>query len=151
MRVNATSIMTLFKETLPAIMEKADLSLKSEIYPLFHSHKLYRFFDNNSIDYLTSYDLELQLLKRGMISDMGVTIRLEGFKKAGVSAFDVSGDLAFHFEDYHYTIGPFRAKPWFTKLYDQLPDEKERNQITNDLIEHLIKRTNEKILSIRQS
>jgi hypothetical protein len=66
MKVNEAAIMAMFKETLPAIMENADRSLESEIYPLFNDRKLFRFFDNNSFEYNTSYDLGTTLLQAGL-------------------------------------------------------------------------------------
>lgn len=147
-KVNAEVILKIYKELLPVIMEKADEALNKEVFPLFDSHVLYRSFDDNSYEYNTSVDLELQLLKRGLVQQVGVTIALKGFKKAGVKAFDVLSDLHIYFNDYNYMIGGTTSDPWATKLYDQMPTSKEIAGLANKFIDHLIKQVNQKILAI---
>jgi hypothetical protein len=151
LKINETSILDLFNHTLPAIMNKADESLEQEIYPLFDDYHLLRTFDSNTFEYLTSYDLEKHFQQRGLIHDMSVIIKLKGFKKAGIKAFDVTSDLIFHFNDYNYTIGPFTASCWLTKLYGQLPSEAELDKITNDLINHIIRQINERIIEVKRN
>jgi hypothetical protein len=147
-KVDAKVILKIFKELLPAIMGKADEALNKEVFPLFDSHVLYRSFDNNSYEYNTSVDLELQLLKRGLVQQVGVTISLKGFKKAGIKAFDVLSDLFIYFNDYNFMIGGTRSNPWTTKLYNEMPTNKEIDGLANQFINHLIKQVNQKILEI---
>ncbi|SDH52216.1 hypothetical protein ACQ86K_12795 [Mucilaginibacter sp. P19] len=147
-KVNAAAIMRLFKELLPEIMTNADTALESEIYPLFNSHNLYRTFDNNSFEYNTSYDLELYLYQRGTAQQLGVTISLKGFKKAGVEAFDVIDDLFIFFNDYNYMIGNNKTHPWLVKMYHQMPSSDEIIRVANQLIDSLITKINRKILAV---
>jgi hypothetical protein len=149
LKINKHSLLDLFTQILPAIMNKADQSLEMEIYPLFSDYHLLRTFDNNTFEYLTSYDLEKHFQLRGLIHDMSVIIKLEGFKKAGLDAFNVTSDLVFQFNDYNYTIGPCRAIPWITKLYGQLPNEAELDKLTADFINHIIRQINDRIIEVK--
>ncbi|WP_295801148.1 hypothetical protein [Mucilaginibacter sp.] len=139
----------IFQELLPAIMDNASKALESEIFPLFNEHILYRSFDNNSYEYNTSYDLELHLYKRGLVHQLGITISLKGFKKAGIRAFDVMTDLFIYFNDYNYMIGYSKSKPWMTKLYNQRPSEDEIAKVADDFINNAIKQINQKILDLQ--
>lgn len=147
-KVNPGAITRLFTELLPAIMSSADKALDTEIYPLFNSHHLYRTFDNNSFEYNTSYDLELYLNQRGTAQQLGVTLSLKGFKKAGVNAFDVIDDLLIFFNDYNYMVGNNKARPWLVKMYHQMPSQDETERLANQLIDSLIRKINRKILGV---
>ncbi|MFW0717401.1 hypothetical protein [Pedobacter sp. N23S346] len=145
-KVNPKAIMKVFTDVLPDIMKKADTALNTEIYPLFDTHILYRSFDNNTFEYNTSYDLELAMYQRGIIQQVGVTISLKGFKKAGIKAFDTISDLFIYFNDYNYMVGSSKTQPWLIKLYHQSPSADETQRLANQLINIVMKQINQKIL-----
>lgn len=145
---NEATLLEIFREVLPAIMDKATQLLDAEIFPLFTDHRLSRTFDHNNYEYNTSYDLELHLLKHGLVHEMGLHLSLKGFKKAGIRAFDIYSDLFFYFNDYNYSIGKSQMQPWLTKLYHQMPVETEIEKVANDFINNVIRQINEQILAI---
>jgi len=149
-KVNPTAIMKIFTISLPAIMEKAEDALNAEVYPLFDSHIIYRSINNDSFNYYTSYDLELGLMKYS-IQQIGVTIKLNGFKKAGSKAFDVTSDVFIYFNDYNYAIGASKAEPWLIKMYHQLPTSDEIIRLANQLINSVIRKINQKIIDTERS
>lgn len=122
-RSNAT-IIRLFTYTLPAIQAEAEKAMTEKIYPLFESHRSNYSIDNQSSPFLASADLEMATI-RGEVQQIGLTIFLYGFKKAGVDAFEIVQDLFIYFDDYHYAIGGSRQQPWMKKLYDAMPDEQD--------------------------
>jgi hypothetical protein len=146
---NEESVIKIFKVVLPQIMDKAIELLEAEIFPRFSDHTLSRTFDQSTFDYLTSYDLEMRLLKGGMIHQMGIHLKLKGYKKAGIRAFDVYGDLQVFFNDYNYTIGLSQAEPWLVKLYHQLLTPQEVENVANGFIDTILRRINENLLRLQ--
>ncbi len=146
---NEASQLEIFRDVLPLFMNRFEQLLKGEIYPMFHEYLLSRTYDHYSYDFNTSYDLELHLLKRGMVHEMGVHVALKGFKKAGIQAFDIHSNLYFWFNDYNYTVGISQAQPRLAKMYNQRPSETEVEMVANDFINRIILQINEQILKIQ--
>ena len=145
-KINPVAILQIFRDVLPEIMHKADTALNTEVYPLFNDHILYRTFDNNTYEYNTSYDLEAHLYKRGNVQQLGVTISLKGFKKAGIKAFDVTSYLFIYFNDYNYVIGNSKTQPWLIKMYHKMPTTQEIERLCDQFINNVIKQINQQIL-----
>jgi hypothetical protein len=92
----------------------------------------------------------LHLYKRGIAQQIGLHIKLMGFKQAGVEAFDSFGDLYIYFNDYNYGIGSNRHLLWFTKLYDQMPSDNETEDVANPFIDEILNRVNEQLEKLTQ-
>ncbi|GAA3973862.1 hypothetical protein [Mucilaginibacter dorajii] len=146
-KINGAAIMRIFKDLLPAIMQSAADALNTEVYPLFDSYILYRSYDNNTFEYNTSYDVERILYQGGTIQQVGVTISLKGFKKAGTKAFDVTSSILVFFNDYNYVVGNSGVNPWLIKMYHQMPSDEEIERLANQLINNTINQINQKVLN----
>ncbi|HEY2580624.1 MAG TPA: DUF1016 domain-containing protein [Mucilaginibacter sp.] len=143
-KINDKAVFKLFNEILPRILEKSDHILKKNIYPLFDSHTLSRTINHDSFDFYTSVDLEM-MLKKANINQIGLTIRLKGFKKAGTKAFSINNDFLIRLYDYYYEIGSTIENSWYKRLYHQQWDEKDIEQMSETWVEKIIEEITNRI------
>jgi|GEM_PF-1989905 len=143
-KVSDTIVFKLFTEVIPLIMQKVEPILESDIYPLFDSYSLNRNINNNSFEYYTSIDLEL-MQRQGTVSQIGITLRLNGFKKAGTKAFNVLQELQFFMEDYYFAIGGRATDAWETRLYHEPWKERDFEQLAEQLVTKIVEQINQRL------
>jgi len=137
-QANDAAKAAIFNEAFPGIIAQAEAFLKTEIYPLFISHKLYRSIDNIALDHHDLYDPE-KLLASGHVRQIGITVRLNGLKSGSFDAFDVIQDLYFYFKDYHYEAGGSRSSIWLRHPYRHAFEEKDIQVVTAKWMEAVTK------------
>ncbi|WP_147425619.1 hypothetical protein [Mucilaginibacter gracilis] len=142
------AIQRLFNETLPAIIAAAQPALQQVIYPLFTSYETTNSIDRRPFAFYTSADIELAVIK-GNVTEIGTHIILRGFKKAGVDAFDVHGDLYIFFDDYYFAFKPsHHGTTWHKKLYDTELTNEDIRAIAAQWVEHLATLTTRQIKAL---
>ena len=140
----------IFNEQLTTLMNSSDSLLEKDVYHLFLSHEIFRTIGDNCFPFLTSVDLERYLIL-GNVDRLGLRIELKGFKRAGISAFDMTSDLFIFFRDYHYEIGTSPTVITLRKTYDVLPDRNDLASIAQFWVNSFMKQINRKIMSLPQS
>ncbi|OKS88103.1 hypothetical protein [Mucilaginibacter polytrichastri] len=144
-----TVIQRLFNETLPTIVAIAQPAMQEEIYPLFDSYETSSSIDRRAFGFYTTADIELAVTK-GNVAEIGLHIILRGFKKAGVDAFDVYGDLYIFFDDYYFAVKPSHHGPvWHKKLYDVEITSEDIRAIAAQWVEHLATLTTRQINALK--
>ncbi|MDB5016712.1 MAG: hypothetical protein JWQ84_1544 [Mucilaginibacter sp.] len=131
------AIFKLFNEILPKLVEKSNRVLIESIYPLFDSYILNRTINNDTFEFYTSVDLEM-IMGKGTVDQIGLALRLMGLKKAGTKAFSITQNFLIFLYDYHYEIGGTSENPWYKRLYHQVWEEKDIEQISERWVEIVI-------------
>lgn len=142
------SIIYLFNEFLPLLMEKIEILL-TDIIPEFRKKQIARSI-NDRYESTTSVDLEATLIKES-VHRIGLNIRLEGFIKGGTKAFNIYKDLRFELQQYYYqiTLSLGSEKKLAEKLYHQQWTEEETEQLAETIAEIIIDDVNENIERIK--
>ncbi|KAB2878061.1 DUF1016 domain-containing protein [bacterium] len=128
----------LFTKIVLPLKKKTLAALEKEIIPMFHQYEIQVHIDNTG--YRNEAEAKKHVREKQHFYQFRIEIRLNGFKRAGIKAFDCYKDLYFHLKDYHYTIG-FSSNgqdTFLTKLYDQHLTHREQ--------EYVIEKTSESIL-----
>lgn len=129
-------IVYLFGKIIPDLKKHITATLK-EVEKLFTKKEITRSINKRSFAGATTIDLEA-IMDKESISDIGLSIRLEGFKKAGIRAFGIYKDLNFSLEPYKYSIGTQRDKPWIEKLYHEQWSNKELQKLSDQFCEEIV-------------
>ena len=135
----------LFEKLIAPLYENISELLKPEIFPLFESNDIMIWTDGRGHE---SYaDTELYLLKNEHLNEFKIQVQLNGFKKAGKDAFNISQEISIKLENYKYQInlGGFQPILLDEKLYHQFVDESEIAVISQKLMEKMIDDINEHI------
>ncbi len=116
--------------------EKAVKQNLSEITNEFAKVEIGRRINNTSSPYFMAADLEATLEKEA-VYQLGLGIRMEGFKRGGTKAFNIFKDLIINLEQYKYGVGTEQHKPWLEKLYHQKWTKEEVNNLADKWCEQL--------------
>jgi predicted nuclease of restriction endonuclease-like (RecB) superfamily len=143
-KISDAFVFQLFTEVIPMVMQKAEPILESSIYPLFDNYLLNRNINNTSFEFYTSVDLE-SMQRQGTVSQLGIALRLNGFKKAGTKAFNIFYDLNFSMQDYYFTIGGRDENAWQTRLYHEQWMERDIDQLAEYMITKVLEEINKRI------
>ncbi|QEC75870.1 PDDEXK nuclease domain-containing protein [Mucilaginibacter ginsenosidivorax] len=146
-KVSNQAIYKLFTELLPQIVSQAEIILNPDIYSLFDYHSISRTINNNDFEYNTSIDLEMMMIQ-GDVQQVGLTINLKGFKKAGVETFSVFQTFLILFSDYFYEIGTTRRDVWRKYLYHEILNDNDISYIVDKWVDKIINDINERIAAI---
>lgn len=92
------------------------------------------------------------LKKHKEVGEFRIELRLRGFKPAGTKAFDIWKDISIVTTTYNYTIGLERHQQnvLLEKLYHELPDKKEFENITDKWLEAIVDNITQQIDIIKQ-
>lgn len=136
------SVLWLFGKVLPDLATRITKGLE-EVAPLFNDFWLTKRINNVSKPDYTTEEMEV-ILQRENVYLLGLSLRLEGFKKAGTKAFSLSRDLMFTLEAFKYDVGTERDKVWLEKLYHQKWAEEELQELSDkwceEVVEHITQR-----------
>lgn len=130
------AVVGLFDKVLPELASRITKCL-DEVIPLFTGFWLAKRVNSLSKPDYTTEELE-SVWQRENVSMLGLSLRLEGFKKAGTKAFNVSTDIIFELENYKYGVGPTRDTTWVEKLYHQEWAESELQELAEKCCEEVI-------------
>jgi hypothetical protein len=114
---NKESILQLYDNLLPALASR----IHAEIAPvtaLFNDFHLERIVDTWTKDPEVYY-YEAISIENGNVPYLGLRLRLEGFLKPGVPAFDVEKELVLKLEKESYGLGPDKHTIWLEMPYGQ--------------------------------
>lgn len=146
---NPKSTALIFKEFLIPLKNNIIKTLQKEIMPLFESYNNFIWTDSFAHQ---SEEKALEYLENNLkyiCYKFQIEIRLQGFKKAGIRAFDISKQILIELDNYSYKceIGGL-AGILLEKLYHQLPDEKEIKKLTERYFEFMLDDINHHIEQI---
>lgn len=104
----------------------------------FTDTKITIFIDSHG--YETDEEILAYLEKNKWSSLYCISISMDGFKAAGTKAFYISQDVFISASNYNYKISLERndQKPLFEKLYPQILDSTELEQLTDQVIESIV-------------
>jgi len=136
----------IFNEFILPLKNNIIKSLRREILPLFESHNYYIWTDSTghpsdekALDYL-----ENKL--KNICFRFQVEIQLQGFKKAGVNAFDIKKRLLIQLDNYSYKCEiEGVAGILLEKLYHQMPNKTEITKLAEVFSEWIVEDINQKI------
>jgi predicted nuclease of restriction endonuclease-like (RecB) superfamily len=107
----------LFNELLPQLQKEIEQNL-ADLMPEFTKVEIGRNINGHSWGFFTTTDLEAKIGKEN-ITVLGLSLRMEGFKKAGVNSFGIWKDLLIELHQFKYDVGTERHKPWMERMYHQ--------------------------------
>ncbi len=80
------------------------------------------------------------------IYQLGLSYYFEGFKKAGINAFNQSTNISFELRDYYYEIKSNNNQPAILKkLYHQFPTTEELNDLADAMVEDVVDKVNSEL------
>lgn len=143
----AEDIIYLFDEVIWSIKERTEKLLESELL-LFAKTSFQRRINNSSSEVYTTSELQARLQKNESINHVGLTLSLDGFKKAGTKAFGFSANLIFQLEEFKYRIGPAPDEIWEERLYHQQWTDHELQQLAETWAEMIIEKITDSLKTI---
>lgn len=128
------SIIELFSQTLPKLIERLEARLES-IIKEFDSRVISRIL-NDQHNFTTDVDLEAKLLKEG-VHKVGIHVQLQGFIKAGTKTFNIWKELKFELHPYFYHIKTYTNQDIILveRLYDQQWTEFDLDELAEGFAE----------------
>ncbi|TXK51576.1 hypothetical protein FVR03_03340 [Pontibacter qinzhouensis] len=140
------AIQQLYDKVLPVLAEQLHRNLEA-IIPMFHDFHLERVLDTWTKGTAADTTEEISL-EKGNVQQLGLRLRLEGFQRAGVPAFDLAKDLLFKLHIDFYEVGPDKTKTWLEKQYPQVWTKNEYETIATRWTDELIETLTEKLQSL---
>jgi hypothetical protein len=133
---DSNDVRYLFSELLPKLQQEIEKVL-APFLTEFTKVEIGRRINSTSSRYLLEPDLEALMAKEN-ISILGLSLRMEGFKNAGVHTFGVWKELFIDLHQYKYGIGPEQHKPLIEKLYHQKWNEEEIRELVERWCEEVV-------------
>ncbi len=143
----AKDIIYIFNEVTWPIKERTEKLLESELLH-FAKTSFARRINNTASEAYTTPDLEARLQKNENITQLGLSLSLDGFKKAGTKAFGFSSHLIFQLEEFKYKIGPGPDEIWEERLYHQQWTDEELQLLAERWSEMIIDAINSRLEGI---
>ena len=148
---NPQATILIFNEFIVPLNKSIKKSLKKDIIPLFDSYNYFIWTDSDGYPTEEKALENLEAKKKGICYNFKLDIKLQGFKKAGVKAFDVSKQIVIQLSSYSYKCEiAGLAGILLEKLYHQLPDKSEIQKITERFIEFMLDDINQHIEQIKR-
>lgn len=138
----------IFNKVVLPIKKKLIAALDKEITPLFYQCNTTLWIDNTG--YPNEADARKNIKEKQHFYQFRIEIRLSGFKRAGIKAFDCYKDLYVGLKDYHYGIGflPNSQDVWMVKLYDQILTRKEQEEVIEKITESILDQVTQQVENI---
>jgi predicted nuclease of restriction endonuclease-like (RecB) superfamily len=140
---DADDIRYLFNELVPQLEHEINEALRP-IATAFAKVELGRRINSISGPFLIEADLEKQLLKEN-VNLLGLSLRMEGFKKGGTDAFGLWKDLFIELHHFKYGVGAEQHKPWVEKLYHQKWTKEEVRELAERWCEEVVEAITERL------
>ncbi|WP_224996740.1 hypothetical protein [Cesiribacter sp. SM1] len=140
------ALLHLYNKTLPALAARIHQNLQ-EITPLFHNFLLEKAVDTWTKDPDANTDSAISI-ENGNVQQMALRLRLEGFQRAGVPAFDISKNLVFELGRAMYTVSPDKDGDEIEKQYYQPWTESEIREVAQRWCDDLIDEITQRLESI---
>lgn len=139
----------IYTELVCVLQQNIIKSLQKEIIPLFESVNYFAWIDSQRYG---SYEEALEWLPKAQPQIFKFEIQLNGFKKAGIKAFDIWKELTIRLNNYNYTcaVGD-SSNILLEKLYHQRPDKTELEYLTGGFYESILDDINQRIEQITKS
>lgn len=132
-----------FNELMPQLEQEIESNLQS-ITPEFTKVEFGRRINGTVGPYFISIDLEAQMQSEN-ITQLGLSLRMEGFKKGGISTFGIWKDLLIELHQFKYSIGIEPHKSWLEKLYHQKWTKKDIQELANRWCDEVVDEITEKL------
>ena len=129
------------------VLNKVVLVLRTDIKKNLFEKELAANFDDielmiwtDTSGHSTDKAVKEYLKRHKEVNEFRIGLRLKGFKPAGTKAFDIWKDLHICTNNYNYTIGFDRNQQnlLLEKLYHELPDKKEFENIIDSWMESIV-------------
>lgn len=133
----------LFNELMPQLEEAIQKNLQavaSEFTKVVVGKKI----NSTSSPSFTEADLEKEL-QSGNVTQLGFTLRMEGFKRAGTNTFGIWKDLSIDLQQFKYGVGTEPHKPWLEKMYHQQWTKQEIQELAERWCEEVIDDITERV------
>ncbi|MBC5994018.1 PDDEXK nuclease domain-containing protein [Pontibacter cellulosilyticus] len=127
----------LFDDVLSSLIVRINQNL-ADVFPLFNTVWLNRQVNQTAKPDYTTEEFKEMLEAGNTVYQIGLSLWMDGFKKAGTKAFSVSRDLIFTLEKFKYAVGPDRDESWLEKLYHQQWPEEELEALADRWCEVVI-------------
>ncbi|MEJ8803474.1 hypothetical protein [Pontibacter sp. H249] len=144
---NKQAILHLYETVLPALAQYINQNI-TPITALFDDFNLERLMDTWTKD-PTDEEADISI-ENGNVQQLGLKLRLQGFKRAGAEAFDLTKDLIFKLERNSYTVGSKKDAAWLEKEYLQRWETSEYELVATKWAEELIDAVTERIDNLAQ-
>lgn len=145
---NKQSIQQLYEQVLPALAQQVHQSI-TPVTPLFDNFSLERLIDTWTKDPAADDSDEISV-ENGNVQQLGLKLRLEGFQRAGVEAFDITKSILFRLERNNYTVGPNPHTLWLEKEYLQRWEQSEYKLVAEKFSEELIDELTQRLEDLAQ-
>jgi hypothetical protein len=128
----------VFNKVVLPLKTALHAALENQISKLFDQTEMMLFIDNQG--YVTDKVAKEHLLQQKNCREFKIDIHLRGFKRAGVKAFNCWQQVSIKLDEYKYTIDKSMQPNdmIYTKLYHQMIDKVEINNIVEAFMEDLI-------------
>jgi hypothetical protein len=140
---NKHTIQQLYNNVLPALAQYLHRNI-TPVIPLFDNFVLEQVIDTRAKDPAADAAAEVSV-ENGNVRQMGLKLRLEGFRKGGVEAFDMTKDVVFMLEHNRYTVGPDKDNGWLEMEYGQRWTPSEYEAIAERWSEELVDELTQKL------
>ncbi|TPE44234.1 hypothetical protein [Pontibacter mangrovi] len=138
------SIQQLYNTILPALAEQIHQSI-APVLPMFDNFTLERVIDTWTRDPSAADTSEVVSVENGNVQQLGLRLRLEGFQKPGVEAFNLAKDLVFKLEYSSYTVGPDKNNVWLEKPYLERWEKTELEDVAGKWSEELVEELTQRL------
>jgi hypothetical protein len=101
--------------------------------------------NNTTSPYFISVDFERAIIIDEHVHTLGLSLLMEGFKKAGVNTFSVWKELYINLQQFKYGVGKEQHQPWIEKLYHQNWTEDEISELAERWCEEVIEDITQRI------
>lgn len=131
-------IMQLFDDLVMPLKRKILEGLQSDLIPLFNQANITLYLDGRGFS--TDEEATEYLVENTNLQRMRMDVRLLGFKKGGLKAFNTFADLHIYFDEYKYSVG-FKSHAqdaFWEKLYHQTISDEELSDVSDKLKGRLI-------------
>lgn len=146
---NNDDVVTIFEGFLVELQEAIKDRLR-DFTSEFTTVSLGRRINSTTHAYFTLADLEKQMEKENIFT-LGLHLRMEGFRKAGINAFSVFKDLYVPLQPYKYGVGTDQHKPWLERLYHETWTKEEINSVAERWCEEVIDDIHDRLLALQPS
>lgn len=116
-----------------------------DIIPLFANAYIAPSIDGHTNQFITQIDVDAHFSKDINTRSIGVTVYLDGFKKAGTEAFSLHEYFYLDLDRFSYTFGQNKQEKWGQKTYDDIWNATELEEVSEKFAEIVINKITEKL------
>jgi len=142
----------IFKEFVLPLKHLIEDSLKQEVILLFESYEFFIWTDGLGHASEDMAILHFEKNLKGLCQNFKIEIKLNGFKKAGINAFNIYKRLSIKLDNYSYKCEiEGVAGILLEKLYHQIPNKAEISKLAEVFDEWIVEDINQRIEQINKN